>query len=306
MSKISEQVRKNFKENDDIRDAGLVTPSGIVRYNDIVYGGDRYWQKLDVYRPTGANEKLPVIISVHGGAWMYGDKERYQYYCMELAKEGFAVINFTYRLAPEYKFPAPLEDTALVIDWMVENSIQYGFDLKNVFALGDSAGAHILAKYILLITNNYFKDVLYTKYGVKVKYNICTLSQARIRPDADACIKAVALNCGVYRLNERDLECYIPEYMPKGGNEEELKIMDIPSLVTEDFSPTYLMTGSEDFLKRQPIYMAEVFTQKNVPFVYRMYGDGINKLTHIFHCDIKSKDGIQCNKDECKFFRSFI
>ena len=306
MSKISDKIRKDFKENDDIRDAGLVTPSGIVRYDDIVYGNDRFWQRLDVYRPYNTKDNLPVIISVHGGAWMYGDKERYQYYCMELAKEGFAVINFTYRLAPEYKFPAPLEDTVLVFDWMVENTIKYGFDLKNVFALGDSAGAHILAKYLLLLTNDSFKDIMQKGYALNIKHNIETLPKAKLNSNFDACIKAVAFNCGVYRLNEKELDGYIPEYMPEGGSDDELKIMDIPSYVTEYFPPTYLMTGSADFLKKQPIYMADVFSDKNVPFVYRMYGDEINKLTHIFHCDIKSKDGIQCNKDECKFFRSFI
>lgn len=54
---------------------------------------------------------IPVIVSVHGGGWGYGDKERYQYYCMSLAQQGFAVVNFSYRLASKYKFPAPLEDT---------------------------------------------------------------------------------------------------------------------------------------------------------------------------------------------------
>ena len=62
------------------------------------------WQKLDVYRQKDATGKLPVIVSVHGGGWVYGDKERYQFYCMDLAERGFAVVNFSYRLAPEYKF----------------------------------------------------------------------------------------------------------------------------------------------------------------------------------------------------------
>ena len=95
---------------------GMNTPEDIERWDNIVYGhDDREMQRLDVYRPKQAQgEDLPVIISVHGGAWMYGDKERYQYYCMSLAQRGFAVVNFTYRLAPESKFPAQLEDVNLV------------------------------------------------------------------------------------------------------------------------------------------------------------------------------------------------
>ena len=123
MSLISRIIRKEFKKNDDLRDSGLTTPEEILRFDDIVYGSDPQWHVLDVYRPKErAGEELPVIVSVHGGGWVYGDKERYQYYCMDLAKRGFAVVNFTYRLAPEAKFPASLEDTNDVFCWVLANS----------------------------------------------------------------------------------------------------------------------------------------------------------------------------------------
>lgn len=77
MSQMSDFIRKTFGESDDIRDTGLTTPNDVVRYNDIVYGTDKNWQILDVYRPKKDVEKvLPVIVSVHGGGWVYGDKER--------------------------------------------------------------------------------------------------------------------------------------------------------------------------------------------------------------------------------------
>lgn len=78
---------------------------------------DPRWQILDLYRlKNREGEKLPVIVivSVHGGGWSYGDKERYQYYCTSLTQRGFAIVNFTYRLEPEFKYPASLEDTNLV------------------------------------------------------------------------------------------------------------------------------------------------------------------------------------------------
>ena len=111
MVRISDIIRAEFAEEDNKRDAGLKTPENIVRYDDIIYGTESKWQKLDVYCQKDATGKLPVIVSVHGGGWVYGDKERYQFYCMDLAERGFAVVNFSYRLAPEYKFPASLEDT---------------------------------------------------------------------------------------------------------------------------------------------------------------------------------------------------
>ena len=91
MSIISNLIRSVFKNNDNKRDSGLCTPEDIYRYDDICYGPDQKWNVLDVYRPKAAEGALPVIISVHGGGWVYGDKERYQYYCMSLAQQGFAV-----------------------------------------------------------------------------------------------------------------------------------------------------------------------------------------------------------------------
>ena len=124
MSELSDKIRSEFKKSDDERDALMNTPEDVDRWDNIVYGhDDREMQKLDVYRPKQAQgEDLPVIISVHGGGWMYGDKERYQYYCMSLAQRGFAVINFTYRLAPENKFPAMLEDLNLVCKWVMKRA----------------------------------------------------------------------------------------------------------------------------------------------------------------------------------------
>lgn len=103
MSDIAETIREQFGKGDAIRDAGNTTPADVERHDNILYGSDPKWQILDVYRPKNHAGKLPVIISYHGGGWVYGTKEVYQWYCMSLAQRGFAVINYTYRLAPEFK-----------------------------------------------------------------------------------------------------------------------------------------------------------------------------------------------------------
>ena len=122
MSQMSDMIRKMFHEGDVKRDAGLTTPEDIVRFDNIQYGTiEPKWQMLDVYRPKNITGKLPVILSVHGGGWVYGDKDVYQFYCMSLAQRGFAVVNYSYRLAPEYKYPASFEDTKDVCDWIIHD-----------------------------------------------------------------------------------------------------------------------------------------------------------------------------------------
>ena len=95
--------------DDAKRNEGLKTPRGIQRIDDLRYGEDER-NVLDVYRPKDAHGRLPVIVSIHGGGWVYGNKEIMQFYCMSLAEKGFAVVNFNYRLAPYHKHPVPLED----------------------------------------------------------------------------------------------------------------------------------------------------------------------------------------------------
>ena len=161
MSLISWYIRYDFKKGDRKRDAGLSTPPEIQRYDDIVYGDSKKWQILDVYRPKDKEGKLPVILSVHGGGWVYGTKETYQFYCMDLAKRGFAVVNFTYRLAPEHRYPAQIEDTNAVVEWILKHSEEYGFDTDNIFAVGDSAGGHLLSVYTAMCNDlSYAADLL--------------------------------------------------------------------------------------------------------------------------------------------------
>lgn len=287
MSAFSEDIRAKFKAFDDVRDAGLTTPEEIVRYDDVLYGSDAVWQKLDVYRRKDAKEqKLPVIVSVHGGGWVYGDKERYQYYCMDLAMRGFAVVNFTYRLAPEHQFPAPLEDTNLVMEWIQEHADEFDFDTEHIFALGDSAGAHILSQYACICTNS--------KYAENFNFAV---------PEGFS-LKAIALNCGVYQMDpgSKNME----EYMPEKGTEKELELLNVAKHVTQDYPPVFLMTSTGDFLKMQALNMARKLTECNVPFFYGFYGDAQNQLGHVFHCDMRSVDGRKCNDDECAFFKRYV
>ena len=294
MSELSDKVRKQFKEADDERDALMTTPEDVERWDNIVYGKlDRKAQVLDVYRPRQAeDEDLPVIISVHGGGWVYGDKERYQYYCMSLAQRGFAVVNFTYRLAPEYKFPAPLEDLNLVCKWVMKRAGRYHFDTERIFAVGDSAGANILGLYAGICTN--------PDYAKEYDFQI---------PEGFA-LTAVGLNCGAYTIDKNDptqamtLEL-MKDFLPDQGTEEDLKKLNVLNWITDVYPPVFCMTAVNDFLKPQALALVEKLTENQVPFVYRVFGDKVNQLGHVFHCDIKTVDAAQCNDAECDFFREF-
>lgn len=297
MSQASEQFRREAKWNDDIRDRGLKTPEDIVRYDDIAYGADPDWQVLDVYRPRGTEgQPLPVIVSVHGGGWVYGDKERYQYYCMALAQRGFAVVNYTYRLAPEHKFPAPLEDANLVFAWVLDNAGRYGFDREHVFAVGDSAGAHILSLYTCICTN--------PEYAAEYAF----------RPPEGFAPAAVALNCGAYEVSmapgpdgsRTRTQQLMEDYLPGKGTAGELELLNAAKHITPGFPPTFFMTCTGDFLKDQANVLGARLLEQEVPHVFRFYSGGAHALGHVFHCNVRTAAARLCNDEECGFFREFL
>lgn len=292
-------IRTQFTEGDEVRDAGLKIPEDIQRFDNLVYGEDKIWQSLDVYRPKASpvEEKLPVIVSVHGGGWVYGDKDRYQYYCMSLAQRGFAVVNFSYRLAPEAKFPTSVEDTDLVFRWVLDHAAEYGLDTENIFAVGDSAGAHLLGIYLNLSTNQEYAGRFAEYWGVH------TLQRLKIR--------AVALNCGQYHfdlesVNEGLTALLMKELLPEGGTTEEMEFLNVDTHVTEKFSPVYLMTAEEDFLKEQAPLLKKALEEKKVPCHYNYYEGTQEKLKHVFHLNMKLEDADRCNDAECDFFRHYM
>ena len=295
MSYMSEWVRENFGNGDAKRDRGLTTPEDVIRYDDIAYGPDPHWQLLDVYRPAGhEGETLPVIVSVHGGGWVYGDKNDYQYYCMSLAGRGFAVVNFSYRLAPEVKFPASLEDTVTVFSWVLEHAGEYGFDTENVFAVGDSAGGHNLMMFTALCT-----DSDYARHF-------------SFAPPEGFVPRGIGLNCAAILLVMSDREedffftSLMKDYLPEQGSEYEQSLIHTLEHVTESFPPVFLMTAEEDMLKGDALALSQKLMEKNVPFVLRYYRSEEEKLGHVFQLNVRSRAAALCNDEECRFFAGLI
>ncbi len=288
MSKASEEFIKKCVESDSARDKGLKTPSDIERFDDIEYGPDKKWQLLDVYRLKEHKESSPVIVNVHGGGWVYGDKELYQYYCMNLAQRGFTVVNFTYHLAPEYKFPTSIEDTNLVFEWVLKNADKYGMDTDNIFAVGDSAGAQMLAIYACIHTNPDYasKFTFKTPKGLK--------------------IKGMGLSCGLYAVEKEKSISLFEDFLEKKGSPEELSMVSPANFVTEAFPHCYVFTSNGDFLRSQAPFMTEALKKNGIKYVFKEYGDKDHELFHVFQCDIRSDAAKEANDDQCGFFKDLI
>jgi acetyl esterase/lipase len=114
------------------------------KFIDIPYANLSNSQKLDIYLPEEGSGPFPVIVSIHGGAFMGCDKGDVQVLPMlEGIKKGFTVISINYRMSGEAKFPALVHDGKAAIRWIRRNAEKYGFDPRRIAAWGGSAGGYL-------------------------------------------------------------------------------------------------------------------------------------------------------------------
>jgi acetyl esterase len=103
------------------------------------------WHLCDVYRPENVTGPLPVIFYFHGGGFFSLSKDTHWLMGLILARRGYLVLNFSYRLAPENPYPAALEDACAAYAWGVENAERWGGDVSRLGLSGESAGANLVA-----------------------------------------------------------------------------------------------------------------------------------------------------------------
>jgi acetyl esterase/lipase len=119
---------------------------------DVKYGpADR--NLLDVFMPEATSSGRPVLMFVHGGAFVRGNKRIpgtpfYDNIMLWAVKNGFVGVNITYRLAPEFPWPAGVEDTAMAVQWVSDNIGARGGDPAQIYLMGHSAGAVHVASYV--------------------------------------------------------------------------------------------------------------------------------------------------------------
>jgi acetyl esterase len=100
------------------------------------------------YRPAGTtrDDVLPALVYIHGGGWVIGDLDTHDVVCRTLANAGrCAVFSVDYRLAPEHKFPAAVDDTIAAVNWVAREAASLKIDAQRIAVAGDSAGGNLAA-----------------------------------------------------------------------------------------------------------------------------------------------------------------
>lgn len=162
----------------------LVPESGYTLKADIAYG-PLARHKLDIYRPkqTGHGQP-PVVLFYYGGGWEAGDKADYKFVAEAFTSRGYVVVIPDYRVYPDVKFPALMEDPARAAHWVKQHIGEYGGDAAQVFLAGHSAGAHIA---VMLSLNPQYLAAAQSKpqdfagtIGLAGPYDFLPLKSARL------------------------------------------------------------------------------------------------------------------------------
>ena len=288
----------NMIREGDVRRKATQTPTaGIEEKDNIPYisDGDRM-HMLDVYYPEGTTEKLPVIVDIHGGGWVYGDKELNKYFCLDIASRGFTVVNISYRLVPDATVFGQVQDIFAALHWLGENGKNYPCDMENVFLVGDSAGGHLTALTAAINLSKEYRTV----YGVeKVNFPIRAIG----------CICAVT-NMDMFISSPVPL---LRQYgkMMFGQNlkDRRLYYTSFKNLVTvPDLPPVYMVSSKQDIYGFQSLHLDRVLSADNKEHMFRYWGKIKERaLPHVFNVtNPEWEQSIETNDEMTDFFRSYI
>ncbi len=268
-------------EKSDAKRIARQTPTAnITEVSDIPYIADgKRAHLLDVYYPDYALEKsvkLPVIIDIHGGGWMYGYKEINKNYNLYLASAGYTVISLNYRLVPEAYMDEQLQDVFTALQWIDNHLEEYPCDRKNIYITGDSAGGQ-LAAYTAVIYNNPVLEKAFSVSGGGLHFNAVCLTC----PACDMDTRGVI---GFYTRPMLGKGYQSKPYAPFLSFDKLLKAGEMP--------PCFLISSTGDIVARSSTKRAaEIIRDSGTPYKFMFWNKSVGrKLMHVFPVIDPNKD----------------
>src|SRR5690349_24791699 len=149
----------------------------ILMRRGLAFGADPR-QKLDLYVPEGLRGRAPVLLFFYGGGWQGGNRARYRGFGRAFAGAGIVTAVADYRLYPQVKYPAFVEDAAAATAWLYTNAAEHGGDPARLFVCGHSAGAY---NAVMLASEPKFlagANVIRGVIGIAGPYDFLPMEQA--------------------------------------------------------------------------------------------------------------------------------
>src|ERR1700761_445683 len=164
--------------------AAFAPEHGLMERYEVPYG-DSPDMRLNWFCPEEALGALPVVIWIHGGAWLSGRKEDVDPYLRMIASQGYTTVSLDYSRAPEAKYPTAVQQLNAALKFLSDNAVDFNVDPGRFVLAGDSAGAQLAAQLATAITSPLYAKQLDLVPGL-------TADQ----------LSALILYCGIYDVSD--------------------------------------------------------------------------------------------------------
>ena len=255
-------------------------PQPVASMDDRVIPGPAGEIELRSYTPEGKGP-FPALVYLHGGGWVVGTTDSYQASSRALANATGAKVFFpTYRMAPEYKYPVPVEDCYAAVQWIAENAASLDVDPRKIVVGGDSAGGNLSAAVALMARD---------RGGPALAFQLLLYPVTDHRFDTGS-YKEFATG---YLLEGTDMPWFWDHYLPnaKAGQEpyaSPLRADDLSGL-----PPALVMTAECDVLRDEGEAYAAKMQAAGVSVTLSRYEGAIHGFMHPLEGKLPfAKDGL--------------
>lgn len=203
------------------------------------------------------SEPAPVVVYYHGGGWVIGDLETHDSLCAETARVlGITVVSIDYRLAPEHRFPAAVEDCLAATQWIADSPAPIGHAVSGIVVAGDSAGGNLAAVCAQELTG---------------KLPVPILAQWLIYPGTDMVNPYESLTAFAegYFLSHDDMNWFQGSYIPGEADRSHTRASPILASTLEGQPPALVFTCGLDPLRDQGRAYAARLIQAGVELRFR-------------------------------------
>jgi acetyl esterase len=232
-----------------------------------------------VYVPKGS-EPLPVFVYYHGGGWVVGDVDTHEPLSTAIANAaGCIVVSVDYRLAPEHKFPAAVDDAYAAARWVAESAGLFGGDPKRLAVGGDSAGGNLAAVVALMARDReVFQPMLQVLIYPVTDHNFHTPSYLE--------------NAEGYLLTREDMRWFWGHYLAHDEDGDHPYASPLRAKSLSGVAPALVITAEYDPLRDEGEAYAARLRSAGVPVTLSRYEGMIHAFIRLTHRFDKAREAI--------------